>query len=142
MERIAKGDDDDDDDDNDNAEVKGPFQIILAADPLYSPLHPAWLVNTIAHYLDRSNNTRESVSESARFIVELPLREAYAPEITSFKTMMESKGLKLMMQGEEVGFDDWGVKGGEEDQEQEVRCWWGIWGWKGDRAAERTEEKG
>ena len=62
--------------------------------------------------------------EKARVVVELPLREAYQPEIDEFRERMGGIGLRVLEEGEEVGFDDWG--GGKE----EVRCWWGVWGWR------------
>ena len=102
------------------ASDQGRYTIILAADPLYSPEHPALLVQTIGRYLLRS--------AEARVLVELPLREAYAPEISDFVLRMRALGLETSDQGEEVGYDDWG--GGEDGGLKEVRCWWGIWIWK------------
>jgi len=96
------------------------YPIILAADPLYSPEHPASLVQTIGRYLHRS--------AEARVIVELPLREAYAPEIDDFHHRMRALGLEVREQGEETGYDDW--RAGEEGGLKEVRCWWGVWAWK------------
>lgn len=94
--------------------------IILAADPLYSPEHPALLVQMIERRLLRC--------PEARVVVELPLREAYAPEIADFKRRMCAIGLEISTEGEEVGYDDWG--GGDDWGLKEVRCWWGVWAWK------------
>ena len=91
------------------------YDIVMASDPLYSPLHPELVATAIARYL------RPEVH--ARVVVELPLREAYQPEISNFRRIMEAKGFCLEAQGEEVGFDDW------EDGNLEVRCWWGVWRW-------------
>ncbi len=96
----------------------GCYQIILAADPLYSPEHPELLVQTIDRYLVRT--------AKARVIVELPLRRAYAPEIADFKQRMCDLDLEILDQGEESGYDDWG--GGENGGPKEVRCWWAIFG--------------
>ena len=98
-------------------EEEEKYNIILAADPLYSPQHPPWLVQTIERHLKRG--------KEARVVIELPLREAYAPEVEDLKNRMEGVGLCILMQGEESGFDDW-ASGGER---QEVRCWWAIWVW-------------
>lgn len=103
---------------------QGQYPIILAADPLYSPEHPSLLVRTIERYLVRS--------AEARVIVELPLREAYAPEIIDFHQRMRALGLETCDQGEETGYDDW--VGGEDGGLKEVRCWWGVWSWKDLRA--------
>ena len=93
------------------------YDIILAADPLYSPQHPPWLVQAIGRYLKRD--------KEASVVIELPLRDAYAPEIDDLKTGMEALGLGIIAQGEESGFDDWanGV------ERQKVRCWWAVWAW-------------
>lgn len=95
--------------------------IILAADPLYSPLHPVWLTDAIDTFLKRE--------AAARVVVELPLRDAYLPEVDDFKRRMEAKGLDLMACGEEVGYDDWEGGGGNDREKMEVRCWWGVWRW-------------
>lgn len=93
------------------------YNVILAADPLYSPQHPPWLVQAIGKYLKQQ--------KEARVVVELPLREAYAPEIEDLKCRMEGLGLQKIAQGEESGFDDW-AHGMER---QAVACWWAVWAW-------------
>ncbi len=100
-----------------NVEEAEKCGIILAADPLYSPQHPPWLVQAIGRYLKQDRQ--------ARVVIELPLREAYAPEIEDLKHRMEGLGLCVVAQGEESGFDDW-ASGTER---QEVVCWWGVWAW-------------
>ena len=95
------------------------YDVILAADPLYSPQHPQLLVQTIGRWI--------SPEASARVIVELPLREAYLPEIADFKMRMAQMGFEVLSEGEEVGYDDWG--GGGDGGLEEVRCWWGLWAW-------------
>ncbi|KAF3002633.1 hypothetical protein E8E13_009071 [Curvularia kusanoi] len=87
------------------------FPIILAADSLYSPEHPRMLVDTIAAWL--------SEDSTAQVIAEFPYREAYLPEIKDFRERMEGIGLRILQEGEESGFDDWGASGagdGEEDR--------------------------
>lgn len=96
-------------------------EIILVADPLYSPLHPTWLVNAIERFLQRG--------KMARVVVELPLRDAYIPEVEIFKKEMKARGFNLLMDGKEVGYDDWGGARRDEQEKLEVTCWWGIWGW-------------
>lgn len=96
------------------------YDVILAADPLYSPHHPAWIVNTVYRYL-RRNDPR------ARVIMEMPLRTPYLPQIQSLKDKMNEAGLKTMREGEEIGYDDWQGRNGEA---VDVRCWWSIWRWK------------
>lgn len=95
------------------------FDLVLASDPLYSPLHPAWLVDTIFKYLNDH--------ATSRVVIELPLREAYVPEVEEFKKRMVDGGLVLVDSGEELGTEDWGDDAGH--GKDEVCCWWGVWGW-------------
>ena len=97
----------------------GDFDIVMAADPLYSPEHPRWLVNAIAANLGRTKD--------ARVMVELPLRDCYAPEVHDFQRRMLSSGFLLLSQGKESGTEDWQTHSGERIQ---VDCWWGIWKWQ------------
>ncbi|KAJ9284695.1 hypothetical protein DTO280E4_8245 [Paecilomyces variotii] len=94
------------------------YDIILAADPLYSPEHPRWLVQTVERWL--------SHSLYARVVVEMPLRDAYSPQRQEFRQRMIAVGLAIVDEGEEIGYDDWeSADGGS----LEVRCWWSVWGW-------------
>jgi len=101
------------------ADLDCRFDLILASDPLYSPLHPAWLVDTTLRYLDEH--------KTSRVVIELPLREAYMPEVEEFKKRMVDGGLVLHECGEELGTEDWGDDASH--GREEVRCWWGVWGW-------------
>lgn len=94
------------------------YKVILAADPLYSPEHPKWLVQTIEQWLSRDLD--------ARAVVELPLRDAYLPQVKEFRRRMEEIGLAIVEQGDETGYDDWEDADG---QSVEVHCWWSVWGW-------------
>jgi predicted nicotinamide N-methyase len=96
------------------------YPIIITADPLYSPKHPELLSNTIKNQL--------AVNSLSRVIIELPLRDAYRPQVEELKRRMVEIGLRLLERGEETGYDDWG--GGDGQHEEgltEVKCWWGIW---------------
>lgn len=107
--------------DKSNEEIlrENSFDVILAADPLYSALHPTWLIDAITYYL--------KIHGEARVVIELPLREVYRSEVQDFLAKMHARGFRLLKQGEEVGFEDWEDMGGKE--KTEVRCWWGVWGW-------------
>lgn len=96
------------------------FGLVLVADPIYSASHPTLLVNAIDAHLSRD--------EGARVVVELPLREAYSPEIAELRNRMGRLGLKVLEEGEETGVDDWS-EGSDEGRLTEVRCWWSVWGW-------------
>ncbi|PGH26486.1 hypothetical protein AJ80_01800 [Polytolypa hystricis UAMH7299] len=95
------------------------YDVIVAADPLYSPEHPKWLVQTIKRWLSHDGD--------ARVVAEMPLRDAYLPQIEDFRQRMHSMGLVVLKEGEEIGYDDWEGKDGEALQ---VRCWWSVWAWK------------
>ncbi|KAL5342459.1 VPS28 protein-domain-containing protein [Aspergillus crustosus] len=75
------------------------YDLILAADPLYSPDHPRLLVDTIAVWLSRGLD--------ARAVLEMPLRDAYLPQIQELRQRMRDLGLAVVDEGEETGFDDW-----------------------------------
>ena len=94
------------------------YDMVIAADPLYSPEHPRWLVNAIIANL--------KYREGARVIIELPLRDSYTPEIEDFRQRMLDVGFQLTTQGREKGFEDWESAKGER---VEVECWWGVWKW-------------
>ena len=96
--------------------VHEKYDLLIAGDPLYSPEHPALVVEAIAKYLRRT--------PGSRVVIELPLREAYAKEREAMTTGLEKKGILLIQSGEDRGYDDWG--GGA----TEVLCWWGLWGWQ------------
>lgn len=96
------------------------FPLILAADSLYSPEHPHMLVDTIEAWL--------SSDEDAQVIVEFPYRDAYLPEIKTFRDRMKRLGLTICDEGEEQGYDDWGTSGATGDDDALVTCWWSIWG--------------
>lgn len=94
------------------------YDVILAADPLYSPLHPKLLVDTIAPWLSRGLD--------ARVVTEMPLRDAYLPQVAEFQQRMLDLGLAVVEEGEEIGYDDWESASGEA---LAVKCWWSVWGW-------------
>ncbi|KAJ5712031.1 hypothetical protein N7488_006187 [Penicillium malachiteum] len=94
------------------------FDVILAADPLYSPKHPAWLVQTVGTWLSRGLD--------ARVVAEMPLRDAYLPQVQEFRQRMTDLGLAIVEEGEEIGYDDWE---GADGDVLAVKCWWSIWGW-------------
>ncbi|KAJ5682912.1 hypothetical protein N7462_006077 [Penicillium macrosclerotiorum] len=94
------------------------FDVILAADPLYSPKHPKWLVDTISPWLSKGLD--------ARVVTEMPLRDAYLPQVQEFRQRMTDLGLVVVEEGEETGYDDWESASGEA---LAVKCWWSVWGW-------------
>lgn len=124
-----------------NKKAEGLYDLILASDPLYSLSHPAWLVQTVLRLLARptylppilistptptkleTEIETETKAAAARLIIELPLREAYLPQVEEMRARLREGGLELLDEGVEVGSEDW--DGGA----SEVTCWWGVWGW-------------
>jgi len=94
--------------------------IIVAADPIYSKDHPKLLAQAVKCHLERSSN--------ARLIVEMPIRDTYAPERADYIVCMESLGLTLIREEKDIGYDDWSEGRGEELAE--VECWMTMWAWK------------
>ncbi|KAL4955989.1 VPS28 protein-domain-containing protein [Aspergillus filifer] len=75
------------------------YDFVLAADPLYSPEHPRLLTDTIAVWLSRGLD--------ARVVLEMPLRDAYLPQVQDLRDRMAKIGLAVIEDGEETGYDDW-----------------------------------
>jgi predicted nicotinamide N-methyase len=96
------------------------FEVILAADTIYTASQPKLLVRTITHWLGMSKNSR--------VILELPRRELDTKEILSLKHEMEQAGLHMIDTEEEIGHDDWGHDTSDEDSL--VHCWFSVWAWK------------
>jgi D-xylulose reductase len=105
---------------DDSRGIPEKFPVILAADSLYSPEHPRMLVDTIEVWLSPDRN--------AKVIAEFPYRDAYLPEIKDFRQRMQDIGLRIVEEGEEEGYDDWG-SGSSEDHDDSalVTCWWSCW---------------
>ncbi|GAB1744454.1 hypothetical protein NU219Hw_g1729t1 [Hortaea werneckii] len=99
------------------------FPLILAADPIYSPDHPTLLCTAISAHLTLH-------SPLSRVLVEMPIREGFGSEREDFRTRMQGLGLRVLGQGEEIGYDDWGSGGEDGRSFTEVRCWWSVWGWR------------
>ncbi|KAJ9659119.1 Protein-lysine N-methyltransferase rrg1 [Neophaeococcomyces mojaviensis] len=91
------------------------YNIVVAADPIYSADHPRLLADTVRRWLTQS--------PQSRFIVELPLRQGYAKERCDLKQRLE-EFLAIIEEGEEIGFDDWETADG---RPAEVECWWSVW---------------
>lgn len=108
---------------NQTEEGNEKFDIILAADSLYAPEHPAWLVATICAYL------RRDVQRKPRVIAELPLRGLNPPEHDEFRSCMHDGGFSLLEEGTEPGYDDWAESNTAGGRRKEVRCWWSVWRW-------------
>ncbi|KAL4873831.1 hypothetical protein BDV12DRAFT_182157 [Aspergillus spectabilis] len=75
------------------------YDLVLAADPLYSPDHPRLLVDTVSVWLRRGLDSR--------VVLEMPLRDAYLPQVQELRQRMGDLGLAVVEEGEETGYDDW-----------------------------------
>ncbi|KAI8933784.1 hypothetical protein NX059_009492 [Plenodomus lindquistii] len=110
------------------------FPLILAADSLYSPDHPQMLVNTIDAWLSRE--------DGVKVIVEFPYRDAYLPQIKDFRQRMINLGLRIVDEGEESGYDDWGLSANDNDEDENnsalVTCWWSCWSWQACESSEQV----
>ncbi|KAJ9616477.1 Protein-lysine N-methyltransferase rrg1 [Cladophialophora chaetospira] len=92
------------------------FMVILAADPIYSADHPRMLVDTVRRWI--------RFQSDARFIVELPLRDRYDQERQELRERLLESGFMLVVEGTDVGYDDWQ---GRDGRPAEVTCWWSVW---------------
>lgn len=91
------------------------FDLIIAADPIYSSEHAQLLADTVHRWL--------AYRPSATFVLELPLRDAYVKERDDLRRRL-SAFLTIKEEGEETGYDDWLDSSG---QPAEVRCSWTVW---------------
>ena len=89
------------------------FDVILAADPIYSPDHPELVTMTVKRWL--------LPAQTSRFFLVHPLREVYAKEFGDFRVRLHNIGLKSLEEGQELGRDDW---------KEDVLHSWSIWGWR------------
>jgi predicted nicotinamide N-methyase len=92
------------------------FQVIIAADPIYSPDHPRILVDTISRWL--------TFDKDARVVLTLPLRPHYDQERSELRRLLTQANLSMLLEGTETGYDDWYTQDGSQ---AEVECWWSIW---------------
>ncbi|KAL8706077.1 MAG: hypothetical protein Q9201_000842 [Fulgogasparrea decipioides] len=104
---------------SDNGSQTG-YDLVVAADPLYSPEHPTWLAAAIDHVLKKGAD--------ARLIVELPLRDAYMSDVEELKIRLGKVGLVIEVEGLERGLDDW-ESARSSIARTEVQCWWAVWQW-------------
>ncbi|CAI4218902.1 unnamed protein product [Parascedosporium putredinis] len=92
------------------------FKIVLVADPLYDDIHPRLLQGAIMNQL--------ALGGDARAIVMVPKRDQTTIGLLeNFKTfMIQGEGaLDCLEQGEIGGQDDWEV-----NDDEDIKCWWGI----------------
>ena len=80
-----------------------PFDIILIADPIYSPMHPEWLVNMIAKFLSKDADSPR------KCYLQIPIRAKYNEERTRLWSLLESNGLTVVNEEHDSGRDDWGI---------------------------------
>nr|OQO17481.1 hypothetical protein B0A51_14747 [Rachicladosporium sp. CCFEE 5018] len=94
------------------------FPVILAADTVYDPDHPALLSSTVTTWLARTAD--------ARFVLCYPLRMAYLDIIRDLWDSLGESGLNCVKEGQRQGDDpSW---------DEEAPYEWSVWAWKCERA--------
>lgn len=76
-----------------------PFDVILVADPIYSPDHPQWVVNMITKFLKPNGICH----------LQIPIRDKYATERQVLVDLLKFNKLEVVEQKFEEGHDDWGL---------------------------------
>lgn len=100
--------------DTDGMEAK--YDIVMAVDALYSIEHAGLLVPAIDGCLKHDKDTG--------VLIATPLRDkATERMLEEFTDLMRSRGMGLLVSGDEFGFEDWEVNG----ERARVHTWWGIW---------------
>lgn len=74
------------------------FDIILVADPIYSPDHPRWLINTIDNFLSKDGIVH----------LQIPIRPKYVKERQILIDLLKSHNFKTLVEQYDTGEDDWG----------------------------------
>ena len=74
------------------------FDIILIADPIYSPNHPEWVVNMISKFL----------KNDGKCYIEIPIRSKYAKERQVLIDLLYKHNFKIEADRYDQGMDDWG----------------------------------
>lgn len=95
------------------------YDLVIAADVLYGKEHPPLVACAAAWALKQSSR--------ARAVIEVPRRERQMGLAEDLRIEMDLRGLELMNEGEEEGWEEMG----RDADEGRVTCWWGIWRWKG-----------
>jgi len=84
-----------------NPDLVENTDIILIADPIYSPHHPQWVTDTILKFLTKTH--KEGI-----VFLEIPKRDKYENERQTLWDLFEKHGLIYLDEGVEEGSDDFG----------------------------------
>ncbi|SCV05196.1 LANO_0H02168g1_1 [Lachancea nothofagi CBS 11611] len=74
------------------------FDVLLLADPLYSPQHPKWIVNMIVEFLEKQG----------KVFLGIPARAKYTKERQELWDLLDKAGFCMINEEAEEGMDDWG----------------------------------
>ncbi|SMN19264.1 similar to Saccharomyces cerevisiae YBR271W EFM2 Putative S-adenosylmethionine-dependent methyltransferase of the seven beta-strand family [Maudiozyma saulgeensis] len=74
------------------------FDIILVADPIYSPNHPEWVVNMLSKFL----------KTDGKCFLEIPIRSKYAKEREVLIQLLQENNFEVLNERYDQGVDDWG----------------------------------
>ena len=75
------------------------FDIILIADPIYSPNHPQWIVNMISKFL----------AKNGVCFLEIPIRPKYARERDLLNQLLQRSNFEVIREKYDESRDDWGM---------------------------------
>ncbi|SCU92646.1 LAFA_0F11958g1_1 [Lachancea sp. 'fantastica'] len=74
------------------------FDVVLIADPIYSPQHPEWIVNMMTRFL----------APHGTAYLEVPVRAKYAAERQTLWDLIDKANLEVGREETNEGVDDWG----------------------------------
>ncbi|KAM3159950.1 Protein-lysine N-methyltransferase EFM2 [Lachancea thermotolerans] len=74
------------------------FDVLLIADPVYSPQHPQWIVDMISKFL----------SPRGVLYLEVPIRQKYNDERQHLWGLIRDASLQVIKEELDEGVDDWG----------------------------------
>ncbi|WFD00620.1 hypothetical protein MYAM1_003371 [Malassezia yamatoensis] len=87
---------------------RGNFDMIIAADCIYHPLHTQWISAVAQRYLAQKQNTEAFDTTGPTLQLLLPIREKYTKELQSVYQTFSSSPWQILSDTQLVGVDDFG----------------------------------
>ncbi|KAH3900573.1 uncharacterized protein SCODWIG_00421 [Saccharomycodes ludwigii] len=85
------------------------FDVILIADPIYSPQHPYLIVNMMKTFLRKPRSDGDNTGiKGGVVLLEIPVRDKYEKERQLLWDLLDQNGLQIIHQNVETGVDDFG----------------------------------
>lgn len=77
------------------------YKTIILSDPIYSSMHPYWVINMINKFLDVEDNR-------SRILLQIPIRRSFEKERELLWDLINENGFQVVEEEIEKGYDDFG----------------------------------